>query len=136
MRAVGWKELALPDTMSFLLEIVKEITYTIKNEKKKVYIHCHTGNSRTGIIVACNFIYNRNITAKEACELAKHYRPKFFDKSEYTKYCIQFQDYLKSLKELFSNTKLPLSSFLKKQWKLEVSKTHSNIPTILSTVFS
>lgn len=136
VRAVGWKELALPDTMSFLLEIVKEITYTIKNEKKKVYIHCHTGNSRTGIIVACNFIYNRNITAKEACELAKHYRPKFFDKSEYTKYCIQFQDYLKSLKELFSNTKLPLSSFLKKQWKLEVSKTHINIPTILSTCLS
>ena len=32
----GWKEPSLPDWMTFMLEIVKDIAITIKQERKKV----------------------------------------------------------------------------------------------------
>ena len=78
LRLLNGRSIQLVIGMSYVLDIVKSIAFTVIIEHKKAYIHCHNGNSRSGIIVACYFMYNKNITAKEAVDLAKHYRQKFF----------------------------------------------------------
>ena len=134
VKLAGWRDLS-PESNDFMLDIVKEMTYTIKVEHKKVYVHCHTGNSRTAIVIGCYMIYNNKSKAIDACELAKHYREKFFEKKDQIKYCIHFQEYLTSLREIFTFEKYPVGWFLKNQWDLEVrdakSKNVNYIPYII-----
>lgn len=136
VKLAGWRELS-PESNNFMLDIVKEMAYTIKVENKKVYVHCHTGNSRTAIVVGCYMIYSNKSKALDACELAKHYREKFFEKKDQIKYCVRFQEYLASLREIFTIEKYPVAWFLKNQWDLEVrlrdakSKNVNYIPYII-----
>ena len=47
-----------PSTLGFMMEIVKEMTVMVREEKKKVLVHCHAGYGRTGVVIACYLIYN------------------------------------------------------------------------------
>ena len=132
VKLAEWREYTSSDSMSYVLDVVKSISFTVKIEHKKVYIHCHNGNNRSGIIVACYFMYNKNITSKEAVDLAKHYRQKFFSKLDEVKYVDKFEIYLTSIKELFPNEKLPIVSYLKNQWKIDYKQTKSYIPILLN----
>ena len=40
----GWKDMDVPDSLYFMLDIIKEIYDMIKVKKKKVLVHCHVGN--------------------------------------------------------------------------------------------
>ena len=126
VKIYGWREFSQPDSIDFILDIVKEISFTIKKERKRVYVHCHTGNTRTAIVVACYLIYNDKLTATDACELAKHYREKFFEKKEQKKYCKQFEEYINSLREIFTTEKMSVGWFVKNQWDLELRDSEEN----------
>ena len=57
----------VPDSVYFMLDILKKF---ILKYKKKVLVHCHVDNGRTGIVVDCYLItyYNYN-TEKAVAEL-------------------------------------------------------------------
>ena len=86
----GWKDMDVPDSLYFMLDIIKEMTYTITQEKKRVLVHCHAGYGRTGVVLACYKIYNENIPADEAVRRIRVARPKCIEQKSQMKYCIKF----------------------------------------------
>jgi protein tyrosine phosphatase domain-containing protein 1 len=80
----------VPDSLYFMLDIIKEMTYTIVQEKKRVLVHCHAGYGRTGIVLACYKVYNDNVTADEAVRHIRQTRPKCIEQKSQMKYCIKF----------------------------------------------
>ena len=52
-RMKGWKDMDVPSDVSFMLEIVKEMSEFIENCKSKILVHCHAGYGRTGVVIVC-----------------------------------------------------------------------------------
>ena len=86
----GWKDMDVPDSLYFMLDIIKEMTHIIKHDKKKVFVHCHAGYGRTGIVLACYKVYNDNMTVDEAVRSIRASRPKCIEQKSQMKYCIKF----------------------------------------------
>lgn len=62
VKQCGWKDMNVPDSVDFMIEIVKDMYHTTREDCRKVLVHCHAGYGRTGIVLACYmlFISNRN----------------------------------------------------------------------------
>ena len=133
VKLAGWHEMNEPDAWDFVLDVIKEIYYVVKYKKKKVYIHCHTGNSRSGIIMACYKMFKDKCTLTEAVSVIKSCRNKALQKKDQVKYCQLFEEYLISLREIFTTEHCDLRTFLKRQWDLDVlcPKSVSYIPILL-----
>jgi hypothetical protein len=56
----SYKEINSELSINYILEIVKTISIFVYNKKQKVYVHCHSGNNRTGVIIACYLLYTNN----------------------------------------------------------------------------
>ena len=135
VKLAGWRESNAVDAMDVLLDTVKEIVYTITIEKKAVYIHCHSGNSRSGIVVACYKMFYDKSKAEEAVELIQYYRKELVKKKTHFKYVLKFQDYLLSKREIFTLDKLDINTFLKNQWDLEIIEMKNNISYIPKIIY-
>ena len=70
----GWKEIKSQLSINFILKIVKEISIFVYNKKQKVYIHCHSGNVRSGVIIACYLIYTTNQSVNDIIKLIQDKR--------------------------------------------------------------
>lgn len=55
----GWPDMSTPGFQT-MLDIVQVMDYTLKKDTK-VAIHCHAGLGRTGLTIACYYIYAENI---------------------------------------------------------------------------
>ena len=88
----GWEDMSIPDSMGFMVNIMKEMLITIKEEKKKVLIHCHAGYGRTGIVIACYMIIDSNKSAEIVVAEIRNKRPKCVQKSAQMDYCKQFRE--------------------------------------------
>ena len=80
----------VPDSLYFMLEIIKDMAYMIKTEKKKVLVHCHAGYGRTGVVIACYKIFSDNMTAEEAVKKLRMARPKCIEAKSQMSYCRKF----------------------------------------------
>ena len=80
VKLAGWKDMDVPDSLYFMLDVIKDIYKKIKIEKKKVLVHCHAGNGRTGIVIACYLIYKSNYQAEEAVGYLRKIRKKCVEK--------------------------------------------------------
>ena len=58
----------IPDSIEFMIDIVKDMFNTTKEDKKKVLVHCHAGYGRTGIVLACYMLYDSNKNAREVVD--------------------------------------------------------------------
>ena len=56
----GWKESKSSLSINFILEIVKLMCITIIENKQVIYVHSHSGNRRTAVIIACYLLYTSN----------------------------------------------------------------------------
>ena len=96
IKQCGWKDMNIPDSIEFMIDIVKEMYNTTKEEKKRVLIHCHAGYGRTGIVLACYMLYDSNKTAKQVVNEIRSKRrgcvqkKSQFDYIEKFKNCIIF----------------------------------------------
>lgn len=88
----GWKDMSVPDSVSFVLKLVKEMHLIINKNKERVLVHCHAGYGRTGIIVACYLIYHYRISAEAAVQMVRSYRSKCIEKSEQFNFCVMFEN--------------------------------------------
>ena len=117
-RFYGWKDMSTPSSLSFMIEIVKDITIMIREEKKNVLVHCHDGNGRSGVVIACYLIFNSHDT--NVWDIIKNVR-KHRINAIYTraqeKFCKKFYDYVSHIRTLF-NDKTPkekIETFLRSQ---------------------
>jgi protein tyrosine phosphatase domain-containing protein 1 len=92
VRLSGWKDMHVPDSVNFMLEIVKDMAIAIKEEKKKVLVHCHAGYGRTGIVLACYMIFDSTKSAEQCVSEIREIRPQCVQKSSQMEYCRRFNE--------------------------------------------
>ena len=91
-RNYGWKDMSIPTSLNFMLDIVKEMGITIKDEKKKVLIHCHAGYGRTGVVIACYLLFDTNQSVNEVVKFIRSRRAQCIQKSDQMEFCKNFKD--------------------------------------------
>jgi protein tyrosine phosphatase domain-containing protein 1 len=82
----------VPNSIQFMLEIVKDMMHTIKESKKSVLVHCHAGYGRTGIVLACYLIFTTNKTVKEVASEIRAVRQECIQKKTQLAYCETFKE--------------------------------------------
>ena len=122
----GFEEDSCPFTFDFMIDIVKNISYIIKYKNEKVFVHSHSGNDRSCLIVACFLIFYFNKTSEEAIEEIKQKRSKAFSKDCHIEYCKKFEIYVNILKTIFSAEKISINNFIKYQNELDFNLTDDN----------
>ena len=137
VKLAGWKDMDVPDSLYFMLDIIKDIYKMIFFQKKKVLVHCHAGNGRTGVVIACYLIYKSNYQAEEAVSHLRKVRKKCVEKNTQMKYCIKFRQFLNTLRKIFTQDKNDVDYFIKHQCDLEIdiSKKNLYIPKLFWLTF-
>ena len=133
----GFQDLTPPYTFSFMLDIVKRMAYVIKYKKGRVLVHCHAGNGRTGIVNLCFFIFYFNLGYKEALQEIRKLRKKGVEKPLQEIYCQKFDEYIKSIKNLFPNKSKKIGDFIVNQNILDYNfdKNKMIIPSIIISYY-
>ena len=133
----GWKDMSVPSSMNFMLDIVKEMTVTVNDLHKKVLVHCHAGYGRTGIVIACYLLFNSEKKADEVIREIRVKRPKCVETKSQIHYCRKFEEFLNATRTLFDN-KISIDIYLKRQEDLlcgnEVSK-YGFVPRLITKTF-
>ena len=80
----------VPDSLYFMLDIIKEMIFTVEKEGKKVLVHCHAGKGRTGIVIACYLIYKYHICAQDAANKVREKRKGAIENKDQLEYCKRF----------------------------------------------
>lgn len=86
----------VPESINFMLEIVKDMLITVKRDRKKVLVHCHAGYGRTGIVLACYIIFVSTKTAEEAVKEIRKKRNQCIQKTSQLEYCKKFKECIKT----------------------------------------
>ena len=111
--------MGVPESLDFMLDIVKEMYHYINFENKKVLVHCHAGYGRTGIVIACYKIFSEHTTAENAIKEIRAKRKQCIQKSSQFEYCVNFYKYISRLREMFGNKKT-IETYIKNQNDLNV----------------
>ena len=111
----GFQDLRNPYTFNFILDVVKRMAYIIKYKKGRVLVHCHAGNGRTGIVNVCFFMFYFNLSYHDALKEVRTLRKKGVEKPEQELYCQKFEQYIKSLKDMFPNRRKKIGDFITNQ---------------------
>lgn len=80
VRISGWEDMTVPESLVYMLDIVKEMATMIICNKKKVLVHCHAGFGRTGMVIACYMIYTTNRTCHDIILQIRKKRPTSIQK--------------------------------------------------------
>lgn len=116
----GWKDMNVPESLSFMLDIVKDMAKVIKKKHKRVLVHCHAGFGRTGIVIASYKMFSEHITAEQAVKELRAIRRQCVQSRSQMKYCQTFHEYLMRLRKIFNTEKTPISLYLKNQNDLDI----------------
>ena len=132
----GWKDMDVPTSMNFMLEIVKEMSEFIENFNSKILVHCHAGYGRTGVVIVCYLLYNTKKDTDTIIKEVRNKRKKCVETKKQVKYCKRFEEFLKHSREIFGK-KDSIDMYLKKQenilFGLEQEK-YGYIPKLLYKV--
>ena len=64
---------AIP-SMEMLRNMVHLIAFTVEVQGGKIFIHCHGGDERTGLAIACYLAYSTYMSAVEILDLVRSKR--------------------------------------------------------------
>ena len=70
----SWKDMTAP-SLEDALPILRTAVTELERESK-IFVHCHAGLGRTGLIIACVLVARDRITADEAIEKVRANRPR------------------------------------------------------------
>lgn len=117
----GWKDMEVPSSMNFMLEIVKDMSTVVLDEKKKVLVHCHAGYGRTGVVIACYLLFNSEKDSQTVIDEIRRKRAKCIETKDQRSYCRKFEDFIKNSRILFDH-KEKIDVYLKRQEDLLFGK--------------
>jgi len=100
VRLSGWKDMNVPESIPFMVEIVKDMVKTTKEENRFVLVHCHAGYGRTGIVLACYMIFTTTKTVEQVVKEIRAVRGDCIQKSSQMEYCRTFKTCKINLKKL------------------------------------
>ena len=131
----GFKDLTPPDTLDFILEIVRRMAYVVKYKKGRILVHCHAGNGRTGIVLVCFFMYYLNKSYDDALTELRKLRKKGVEKITQEIYCQKFEEYINEIKNFFPNKRQKIHFFVQNQKILDYNFDKSFIPSIIISYY-
>ena len=114
VKLLGWKDMEVPHSMNFMLDIVKEMSSKVYDEKMRVLVHCHAGYGRTGVVIVCYLLYNSNKNSKEVMDEVRSKRKKCVETKEQIRYCQKFEKFLIHCRTIFGECDT-IENYLKKQ---------------------
>lgn len=136
-RPSGWKDMSVPDSVNFILEIVKDMAVTIKEMKSKVLVHCHAGYGRTGVVIACYMLFDSNSETNDIIKLIRRQRPGCVQKDTQYSFCEKFKNFIQNARTVFTANKVSIEHFMKNQKDIlygnELIK-YEYIPKIIAVV--
>ena len=110
----GWKETKTLLSINFILEIIKAMCNTIINNKQVIYIHSHSGNGRTAVIIACYLLYTTNKSVDCVIKEIISKRKESFENKGEIKNIQVFKDFLDDSRIIFGK-KEKIDVYLKRQ---------------------
>ena len=114
VKLLGWKDMEVPHSMNFMLDIVKEMSSKVYDDKMRVLVHCHAGYGRTGVVIVCFLLYNSNKNSKEVIDEVRSKRKKCVETKEQIRYCQKFEKFLIHCRTIFGECD-SIENYLKKQ---------------------
>ena len=134
VKICGWEDFGVPHNYEIMLEIVRDMTKITKIKKKKVLVHCHAGNGRTGLVIACYLVYNDpNLTYESAIKLLRAKRPKSVERAIQEEYVKNFEMYIRQKRAIFSNKKQNIFTLIKNQIDLTITPIDASNSIIISS---
>ena len=110
----GWKDMEIPSSMNFMLDIVKEMSIVTHDEKAKVLVHCHAGYGRTGVVIVCYLLFNSIKDSDSIIKEVREKRKKCVETNRQINYCKKFENFLNHSRILFGD-KESIDVYLRRQ---------------------
>ena len=132
----GWKVNSNSLSINFILEIIKLMCTTIIENKQIVYVHSHSGNGRTAIVIACYLLYTSNKSVDDVIKEIVSKRKKSFDKKDNIKHVQVFKNFIDDSRIIYGK-KEKIDVYLKRQDDLlfgDEAKLYGYIPKIITRI--
>ncbi|XP_059383130.1 protein tyrosine phosphatase domain-containing protein 1-like isoform X2 [Carassius carassius] len=105
-------------SLTSILDMVKVMCFAI--QEGKLAVHCHAGLGRTGVLLACFFLFTTQMTADQAILLVRSKRPNSIQTRGQLQCVRQFAQFLVPLRNVFANAEprappVTLSQYLIRQ---------------------
>jgi hypothetical protein len=130
----GWKEIKSQLSINNILYIVKEISIFVLNKKQNVYIHSHSGNKRSSVIIACYLIYTTNEAVNDVIKYIKEKRSSCLKSKNEKKQIKVFNNFIHVSRIIFGK-KEKIDVYLKRQDDLlfgEEAEKFGYVPRIIT----
>lgn len=98
----GWVDMSIP-SLERMIQIVHVIQFHISERGQKVAVHCHAGYGRTGIVIACYYIYCWGMQPEQAIQSVRNRRPGSVQTNRQVKFVHMFYEYCTYLRTVFAN---------------------------------
>lgn len=99
----SWRDMGVPD-LSKMMDIVQVMHHVVTVEKRKIAVHCHAGLGRTGLAIACYFVFSGMYDAPSAVAAVRKHRPGALQTSKQVLFVSVFEKYLAYLRCTFPVT--------------------------------
>ncbi|GFR47125.1 hypothetical protein Agub_g8812 [Astrephomene gubernaculifera] len=101
----AWRDMGVPN-LDRMMDIVQVMDYVTRVEGRKVAVHCHAGLGRTGLSIACFFVFSGMYdSAEEAIQVVRQHRPGAVQTSKQVAFVSIFGQYLRHLRCLFPSSR-------------------------------
>ncbi|CAD2216384.1 Protein-tyrosine phosphatase/Dual specificity phosphatase, catalytic domain containing protein, putative [Angomonas deanei] len=112
-----WPDMTAPE-QDVVLRSVQVMDYHVSS-KGKVLVHCHAGLGRTGLMIACYYVYSRHIPSSEAIELVRQTRPGAIQTERQAQFVHDFEKHIWRLGQAFrveiSDALIDVNLFIQRQ---------------------
>lgn len=113
-----WPDMTAPDN-DIVLRSVQVMDSHVQSGSGKVLVHCHAGLGRTGLLIACYFVYAHRMTSADAIRLVRLSRPGAVQTASQAAFVRGFESHLWDLMRSFrveiQNSRIELELFMKRQ---------------------
>ena len=110
----GWKDMEIPSSMNFMLDIVKEMSIVTNDQNAKVLVHCHAGYGRTGVVIVCYLLFNSIKDSDTIIKEVREKRKKCVETKSQISYCKKFEGFLNNARIIFG-VKDSIDVYLRRQ---------------------
>lgn len=134
-----WPDMTAPQ-QDVVLRSVQVMDYHIKN-KGKVLVHCHAGLGRTGLMIACYYVYSQHIPSAQAIALVRRNRPGAIQTTKQAEFINDFERHLWRLSQAFrveiSDALIDVDLFIQRQRLVlhgEQADLYKSVPMFLHLI--
>lgn len=112
-----WADMTTPE-QDVVLRSIQVMDNHVRS-KGKVLVHCHAGLGRTGLLIACYYVYRYHMSSWEAIHLVRGSRPGAIQTPHQFKFICSFEQHLWRLSQAFcmplSDAKVDVDAFVQRQ---------------------